>query len=83
MPSKSILPNWLFADLMTVPVRFTGVAAVDSHRGRMGLGLGPAFRSLLVTWTRERRHAVPLYVVPAADQHDAAYGECCDDPHPA
>jgi hypothetical protein len=23
------LPNWLFADLMTVPVRFTGVAAVD------------------------------------------------------
>jgi hypothetical protein len=28
VPSKSIMPNWLFAALMTVPVR-TGVAAGD------------------------------------------------------
>jgi hypothetical protein len=29
VPSNSIMPNWLFADLMTVPVSLPGVAAVD------------------------------------------------------
>jgi hypothetical protein len=35
VPSKSIIPNWLSADLMTVPVRFTGGAA-----GEVVLGVG-------------------------------------------
>jgi hypothetical protein len=33
VPSKSIIPNWLFADLITVPVGFSRVAAVDVALG--------------------------------------------------
>jgi hypothetical protein len=35
VPSKSIIPNWLFADLITVPVCFTGVAV-----GEVAFGVG-------------------------------------------
>jgi hypothetical protein len=33
--SKSIMPNWLFATLMTVPVRIAGIVVVA-----VGLGMG-------------------------------------------
>jgi hypothetical protein len=34
------MPNWLFAALMTVPVRFTGVGGVDVGLGAGGLVWG-------------------------------------------
>jgi hypothetical protein len=78
------LPNWLFADLMTVPVRFPGATAVDVElaAGVWGCDSVPLVAGDVDSGAIGTPVSLPTSS-PAADHHDAAHGECCDDPHQA